>query len=45
MKALVTTKRGLTKSDKKRLIQASLLDYWFPTVDSIDLEMLRDANM
>ena len=45
LKALETTKRGLTKSDKKRLIQASLLDYGFPTVDSIDLEMLRDANM
>jgi len=45
LKALEITKRGLTKSDKKRLIQASLLDYGFPTVDSIDLEMLRDANM
>ena len=45
LKALETTKRGLSKSDKKRLIQASLLDYGFPTVDSIDLEMLRDANM
>ena len=45
LKALETTKRGLTKSDKKRLIQASLLDYGFPTVDSIDLEMLRDADM
>jgi len=45
LKALETTKRGLIKSDKKRLIQASLLDYGFPTVDSIDLEMLRDADM
>ena len=45
LKALETTKRGLSKSEKKRLIQASLLDYGFPTVDSIDLEMLSDANM
>ena len=45
LKALETTKRGLSKSEKKRLIQSSLLDYGFPTVDSIDLEMLSDANM
>jgi hypothetical protein len=45
LKALETTKRGLTKSEKKRLLQASLLDYGFPTMDSIDLEMLSDADM
>jgi len=45
LKALETTKRGLSKSEKKRLMQASLLDYGFPTVDSIDLEMLSDADM
>jgi hypothetical protein len=45
LKALETTKRGLSTSEKRRLLQASLLDYGFPTVDSIDLEMLNDANM
>ena len=33
------------KADKKRLIQASLLDYGFPTVESIDLKMLQEADM
>ena len=45
LKSLDTSLRGLSKSEKKRLIQASLLDYGFPTVDSLDLEMLSDANM
>ncbi len=45
LKALETSNRGLKKEEKRRLIQASLLDYGFPTVDSIDLEMLNDANM
>jgi hypothetical protein len=45
LKALETTKRGLSTSEKRRLLQASLLDYGFPTVDSIDLEMLNDADM
>jgi len=45
LKALETSNRGLKKEEKRRLIQASLLDYGFPTVGSIDLEMLNDANM
>lgn len=45
LKALEVSKREISRSDKKRLIQASLLDYGFPTVDSIDIEMLSDANM
>jgi hypothetical protein len=45
LKALETTKRGLSASEKRRLLQASLLDYGFPTVDSIDLKMLNDADM
>jgi len=31
--------------DRRRLIQASLLDFGFPTVESIDLKMLQEANM
>ena len=45
LKAIEVSKRGVSSSEKRRLIQASLLDYGFPTVDSIDLEMLSDANM
>ena len=45
LKAIEVSKRGVSSSEKRRLIQASLLDYGFPTMDSIDLEMLSDANM
>jgi hypothetical protein len=45
LKTLETGAFRFKNEDKRRLIQASLLDYGFPTVDSIDLEMLRDANM
>jgi len=46
LKNLSTERRsGLKKADKRRLIQASLLDYGFPTMDSLDLELLSDANM
>ena len=45
LKALETSNRGLKTEEKRRLLQASLLDYGFPTVDSIDLEMLGEAHM
>lgn len=35
----------VSRTDRKRLIQSSLLNYGFPTTDSIDLEMLSDAGM
>ena len=45
LSALETGRRAISREDKRRLIQASLLDYGFPTMDSIDLELLSDANM
>ena len=40
-----TGRRSVSSADKKRLIQASLMDYGFPTMDSLDLELLSDADM
>lgn len=40
-----TSRRSVSSADKKRLIQASLMDYGFPTMDSLDLELLSDADM
>ena len=45
LQALETGRRTLKREEKRRLIQASLMDYGFPTMDSIDLEMLSEANM
>lgn len=42
---LSTSNRGLKKANKRRLIQASLLDYGFPTMESLDLDLLLEANM
>ena len=43
---LPTTGRGAIKStDRRRLLQASLMDYGFPTMESFDLEVLSEANM
>ena len=43
---LSTTGKGTIKaSQRKRLLQASLLDYGFPTMDSLDLELLSAADM
>ena len=40
-----TSRRELSSASKRRLIQASLMDYGFPTMESLDLELLSDANM
>lgn len=40
-----TGKRTINKSEKRRLIQASLLNFGFPTMESLDLELLNEANM
>lgn len=45
LKSLETGRLSLSRADKRRLIQASLLDYGFPTMESLDLELLNDANM
>ena len=45
LKGLKTGGRNLSRSDKKRLIQASLIHRGFPTMESIDLELLSDALM
>ena len=42
---MATGRRSVSSADKKRLIQASLMDYGFPTMDSLDLELLSDADM
>ena len=40
-----TGRKTISTADKRRLIQASLMDYGFPTMESLDLELLSDANM
>jgi hypothetical protein len=40
-----TGRRSINTAAKKRLIQASLMDYGFPTMESLDLELLSDADM
>jgi hypothetical protein len=40
-----TGRRSVSTAAKRRLIQASLMDYGFPTMESLDLELLSDANM
>lgn len=45
LQALETSRRGLSKEDKRRLLQASLLDYGFPTIESLDLNLLAEARM
>ena len=42
---LTAGKNGLPKADKKRLLQASLIRWGLPTMDSIDLDMLNEADM
>jgi hypothetical protein len=43
---LATTGRGAIKtSERRRLLQASLMDYGFPTMESLDLELLSEADM
>ena len=45
LQGLKTGGRNLSGSDKRRLIQASLTHRGFPTMESIDLELLSDALM
>ncbi len=45
LSGLETGRRAISREEKRRLIQASLMDYGFPSMDSIDLELLSDANM
>ena len=45
LQSLETGRRTISREEKRRLIQASLMDYGFPTMDSIDLELLSEANM
>jgi hypothetical protein len=40
-----TGRRSVSTASKRRLIQASLMDYGFPTMESLDLELLSEANM
>mgnify|MGYP003624377635 FL=1 len=40
-----TGRRSVSTAAKRRLLQASLMDYGFPTMDSLDLELLSDADM
>ena len=40
-----TGRRSVSTAAKRRLLQASLMDYGFPTMESLDLELLSDANM
>jgi hypothetical protein len=40
-----TGRRSVSSSDKRRLLQASLLSFGFPTMESLDLQMLSEANM
>ena len=47
---VVTDRKALkdldvSDADRRRLVQASLLSYGFPTTDSIDLKLLNDADM
>jgi hypothetical protein len=45
LQALETGRSTISREEKRRLTQASLMDYGFPTMDSIDLELLSEANM
>ena len=38
-------KKAMKTSDKRRLLQASLINFGFPTMESLDLELLNEANM
>ena len=41
----ISGKGSIKIANKRRLIQASLLDFGFPTMESFDVELLNDANM
>lgn len=40
-----TGRRTVSTAARRRLLQASLMDYGFPTMESLDLELLSEANM